>query len=166
MDGKIERVVATCAFPKLCPVVTFGAQEGQGSPLPARVLNRLKWQRLCWGTGNTPLCPCDLQCLVRLICWSWRPQTRGLEGGPSIIWLRFTLMPCVQLWLPARLSCNSQSHVAKAQRSLVRCQTNELFLSKCQPAPVSGRQPVMRQGRADKPVVWSETIASIVPLQA
>lgn len=55
MDGKIERVVAACAFPKLCPVVTFGAQEGQGSPLPARALNRLKWQRLCWGTGNTPL---------------------------------------------------------------------------------------------------------------
>lgn len=42
------------------------------------------------------------------------------------------------------------SHVAKAQMSLVRCQTNEVFLSKGQPALVRGRWAVMSQGRADK----------------
>ena len=45
------------------------------------------------------------------------------------------------------------------------CQTNEVFLSKGQPAPGSGSQPKMSWGRADKPVVWSETVPSIVPLQ-
>lgn len=48
----------------------------------------------------------------------------------------------------------------------MRCQTNEMFLSKCQPAPVRGRQALMSLGRADKPVLWSEAVPSIVSLQA
>lgn len=88
------------------------------------------------------------------------------EGGPNIVWLRFTLTPCAQLCLPGCPVIHILSHVAKAQSSLVRCQTNEVFLFKCQPAPVRGMWVVMSQGRADKPVVWSETVPSIVSLQA
>lgn len=146
-------------------MVAFGALEGQGSPLPSRASNRLEWQRLCWAQAAPPV--------------SMGPsvlgETDGAEGhGPELLQgvpassgqdshsCPVHSSDC----LPGCPVIHVLSHVAKAQRSLVRCQINEVFLSKCQPAPGSGRQPVMSQGRADKPVVWSETVPSIVPLQA
>lgn len=92
--------MAAGAFPKLQPVVAFSGNDRGHFCLPApwgqrhvrsHTTNKLKLQRLSKGTGSIPSCLqplCGLQCLVRLISWSWRRWTRGLARAPGVILLR------------------------------------------------------------------------------
>lgn len=87
----------------LCLPVAWGRWH-----VRSHTMNRLKLQRLCWGTGSTSSClqpSCGLRCLVRLISWSWRRWTRGLAWAASITWLRVIHVSalCLTDGLPACL---------------------------------------------------------------